>query len=132
MGQLKLLVIDDEPAITALIGRIAEPCGFAVFATSDPAEFSSQYELTAPDVICLDLAMPDVDGVEISRYLADRGCRCPIIIVSGFDPCIVSSALRLAEARGLTVAGAIVKPINVPAFRQMLSKLAAACSRRWP
>lgn len=127
MGLRKLLVIDDEPAITALIGRISEPCGFAAIATWDAAGFRSRYELETPDVICMDLAMPDVDGVEIFGYLADRGCRCPLIIVSGFDPCIVSSALRLAEARGLTVAGAIVKPINVPAFRELLSKLAAAC-----
>lgn len=127
MALLKLLVIDDEPAITALIGRIAEPCGFAAVATWDAAQFRKQYEREAPDVICMDLAMPDVDGVEIFSYLANRGCRCPLIIVSGFDPCIVSSALRLAEARGLNVAGAIVKPINVPEFRKLLLKLAADC-----
>lgn len=124
MSLLKLLVIDDEPAITALIGRISEPCGFEVFATSDAAEFRSRYEHDAPDVICMDLAMPEVDGVEIFGYLAERDCQCPLIIVSGFDPCIVSSALRLAEARGLTVAGAIAKPIKVAAFRDMLLALA--------
>lgn len=124
MRLLKLLVIDDEPAITALIRRIAEAYNFVVFATSDPAEFRHQFEVDAPDVICLDLAMPGVDGIELLGYLADRGCRCPLLIVSGFDPCIVSSALRLAEARGLTVAGAFAKPIKVAAFRGMLSALA--------
>ena len=125
MRSLKLLVIDDEPAITSLIKRISEPCGFAVFATSDSAEFRHQFEVDPPDAICLDLAMPDVDGIELLGYLADRHCPCPLIIVSGFDPGMVSSALRLAEARGLTVAGAISKPINLVAFRQMLLNLSA-------
>ena len=125
MHPLKLLVIDDAPAITALIKRISEPCGFTVFATSDPAEFERRFEADPPDVICLDLAMPEVDGIEMLRYLADRNCTCPLIIVSGFDPVIVSSALRLAEARGLTVAGAIAKPVNFPAFRQMLANVSA-------
>ena len=124
MARRKLLVIDDEAAITSLIERIAEPCGYDVVATSDAGEFQESFEAAPPDVICLDLAMPHVDGIEILRFLADRQCSCPLLIVSGFDGGTVSTALRLAEARGLNVAGAIPKPIKIEELRDLLSSLA--------
>ena len=125
MGPRKLLIIDDEPAITALIKRIAEPCGYAVVATSDWAEFRTRVETDPPDLICLDLAMPEVDGIQLLAFLADRHCTCPLLIVSGFDQRVISTAMRLAEARGLNVAGAIPKPISIPALRESLTALAA-------
>lgn len=121
----KLLVIDDEPAITALIKRVAEPCGYQVFATSDPAAFRQSFEADPPDAICLDLGMPQIDGIEILGFLADRQCTCPLLIVSGFDVRIISTAMRLAEARGLTVAAAIPKPINIGALREALAAIGA-------
>lgn len=125
MHDSKLLVIDDEPAITMLIGRIAEGCGYQVIATSDRAEFQNCVENDPPDAICLDLSMPQFDGIELLRYLADRKCTCPLLIVSGFELRVLSTAMHLAEAKGLTVAATIPKPIDIPAFREVLLGLAA-------
>jgi DNA-binding response OmpR family regulator len=126
MGVPRLLVIDDEPAIASLIKRIAEPCGFEVDATSDWAAFKHSLDKEPPDVICLDLGMPEFDGIELLGFLADRNCTCPLLIVSGFDPRIISTSMRLAEARGLKVAAAIPKPIDTGALREALGALAAA------
>ena len=120
----KLLVIDDEPAITMLIRRIAEGCGYHVVTTSDRAEFQQCLETDPPDVICLDLGMPQFDGIELLGFLADRKCTCPLLIVSGFDLRVISTSMRLAEARGLTVAATIPKPIDIAAFREVLAGLA--------
>lgn len=126
MDAPKLLIIDDEPAIATLIKRIAEPCGFQVNPTSDWATFKHSLDTDPPDVICLDLGMPEFDGIELLGFLADRNCTCPLLIVSGFDPRIISTSMRLAEARGLTVAAAIPKPIDTGALREALGTLAAA------
>lgn len=123
MDAKKLLVIDDEPAITALIKRIAESCGYAVVATSDAKEFKSMASGKEDDVICLDLAMPHFDGVEILGFLAEIKCRSKLLIISGFDPGIVSSALKLAEIKGLNAAGTIPKPIKVAELRSLLLTL---------
>jgi DNA-binding response OmpR family regulator len=123
MLQRKLLVIDDEPAITALITRVSEPCGFQVFATSDPAAFRHSYKADPPDAICLDLGMPQVDGIETLGFLAERQCKSPLLIISGFDLRVISTAMRLAEARGLTVAATIPKPINLTALREALAAI---------
>jgi DNA-binding response OmpR family regulator len=126
MDYPRLLIIDDEPAIATLIKRIAEPCGFRVNATSDWATFKHSLDSEPPDAICLDLGMPGFDGIELLGFLADRNCTCPLLIVSGFDPRIISTSMRLAEARGLTVAAAIPKPIDSGALRDALGALAAA------
>lgn len=58
MSGNSLFVIDDEPAICALIQRVGEGCGYAVAVASDPALFKQQFHAVSPSVICLDLAMP--------------------------------------------------------------------------
>lgn len=126
MAAPTLLVVDDEPAITTLIKRIAESCGYAVSATSRPEDLDALMPAGDPDVICLDLAMPGIDGIELLLTLASRGCRSMLLIISGFDRGMVSTALRLAEARGLNVAGTVSKPIRIAEFRALLTQLSEA------
>ncbi len=126
MAAPTLLVVDDEPAITTLIKRIAESCGYAVSATSRPEELDALMPAGDPDVICLDLAMPGIDGIELLLTLANRGCRSVLLIISGFDRGMLSTALRLAEARGLNVAGTVSKPIRIDEFRALLRQLSEA------
>jgi CheY-like chemotaxis protein len=123
MAPETLLVIDDEPAITALVKRVAEPCGYEVLATSDPEEFKQRVRADAPDLICLDLAMPTVDGIELMRFLAGEGCRSKILVMSGSEPQLLSAALRLGEALGLPIAGTIAKPLRLDALRTLLTDL---------
>lgn len=123
MGCGTLLVIDDEPAITALVRRTAEPCGYKVFATSDPAEFKQHFHNDAPDLICLDLAMPEVDGIELMRFLAGEQCRSKLLIMSGSEPQLLQSALRLGEALGLDVVANVAKPLRIESLRTLLTDL---------
>lgn len=120
------LLIDDEPAIGALIRRAAESCGYKVFVTSDAVTFEQLLDSVDPGLIALDLAMPGVDGVELLRRLADRDCEANILIISGFDRRVVEAAYRLGEALGLKMAGTIAKPIAIAELRTMLSDLRRA------
>lgn len=124
MTQLRAVVIDDEPAITALIERVARQCGYEVFGTSDVAAFKLEVSQSEPTVICIDLAMPGTDGVELLRFLAARGCRSRLLIISGFDPRLLQSAVRLGEALGLDIAATIPKPIAMGKLRQLFEEMA--------
>ena len=115
-----LFVIDDEPAICALIKRIGEACGYAVAVASDPALFKQQYRAVAPSVICLDLAMPGADGIELLRYLAAEGCRARVLVISGYNSTMVQMAVRLGEALGVEIAGVLAKPIRLAELRNLL------------
>jgi CheY-like chemotaxis protein len=118
-----LLVIDDEPAITALVKRIAESCGFSTAATSDPEVFKNHVQAAPPAVICLDVAMPHIDGIELLRFLAAENCPSKILIMSGSEPQLLQTALRLGEALGLPVAGTMAKPLRVETVRKILAGL---------
>ena len=115
-----LFVIDDEPAICALIQRIAEGCGYRVAVASDPALFKQQFHAVDPSVICLDLAMPGSDGIEMLRFLAAQGCKARVLVISGYNSAMVQLAVRLGEALGLEMAGILAKPIRIAELRRLL------------
>jgi len=126
MQQRKLLVVDDEPAILALIKRAGEACGYEVIATSQARDFKLLFLSTQADVIGLDLGMPEFDGIELLRFLAQEQCQSQLIIISGFDRRILETALRLGEALGLKIAGTLSKPIKMAVLRNLLGRLAEA------
>ena len=120
MSGNSLFVIDDEPAICALIQRIGEACGYAVATASDSELFKQQFRAVNPSVICLDLAMPGSDGIEMLRYLAAEGCQARILVISGYNNAMVQMAVRLGEALGLHIAGVLGKPIRIAELRNLL------------
>jgi CheY-like chemotaxis protein len=123
MPRNSLFVVDDEPAICTLIQRIGEGCGYPVAATSDPAVFQQQFRAVEPSVICLDLAMPGSDGIEVLRFLADQNCQARVLVISGYQSAMVQMAVRLGEALGLEIAAVLAKPIHIAELRRLLLQL---------
>jgi DNA-binding response OmpR family regulator len=119
----RLLIIDDEPDIVAILKYIAEDCGFEVVATTTSEAFKTSYSTFKPTVMVIDLAVPDIDGIELFRWLADEGCTTPILILSGFGEKVLESARRLGAARGLVMAGIISKPMHANDVRALLDNL---------
>jgi DNA-binding response OmpR family regulator len=83
MGK-RVLVIDDEPAIHRLVQIILEQEGFQVEGMEERAEARRSVKLGKPDVIILDLMMPEVDGFEILKMLKedDETRDIPVIILT--------------------------------------------------
>ena len=119
----RLLVMDDEPAVGTLIGRVARRAGFDVIVTNDPKDFKQRVRSWRPALISLDLAMPETDGVELLRYLADERVTSRILIVSGFDERVLNAANHLGAARGLNMAGVLRKPVEIDQLRELLRKV---------
>lgn len=126
---MRLLLIDDEPIIGVFIQRIAETSGFEVQATTEPNAFKEACAAFDPDVISLDLSVPDCDGIELLRYLAEIECRAQILIASGFDNKVLEAARDLGEARGLIMAGVVPKPIRPAELRAVLERVREASGR---
>lgn len=76
-----------------------------------------------PDAIALDLSLPGVDGVELLRFLATARCRAKILIISGFDARVLETSGRLGEARGLNIAGTLMKPVRAEHLRAAIQSL---------
>ena len=121
MRQLRLLVIDDEPALADFVAQVAADCGFEPILTSDDAAFREAVRTERPDIVALDLGMPGMDGVELLRFLAAENSRAPVLIISGFDRRVLESAFRLGEALGLTMIGPLEKPVRFQELEQVLT-----------
>ena len=79
---LRILVIDDEPAMIGAVAALVGSVGHRVSAAYDGHEAVRRYDAEAPDLVILDLAMPGLDGVAVCREIRKRG-PTPIIILSG-------------------------------------------------
>jgi DNA-binding response OmpR family regulator len=126
MPQPRLLLIDDEPALAEYLANAAKACGFEPIVTARDDEFRDAFVAHRPEMVALDLGMPGMDGVELTRFLADQDYRGPVLIVSGFDRRVLDSAFRLGEALGLNMAGPVEKPVRFDVLEELLAKLKAA------
>jgi DNA-binding response OmpR family regulator len=125
MPQPRLLLIDDEPALADYLANAARACGFDPIITERDEQFREAFIASRPEMVALDLGMPGMDGVELTRFLAAQNYRGPVLIVSGFDRRVLESAFRLGETLGLNMVGPIEKPVRLEVLEELLSKLKA-------
>jgi len=77
----RILVVDDERQITRVLRSSLESHGYAVSIAQDGAEALRSFEQSPPDLIITDLAMPNMDGVELTRAVR-QSSQTPIIVLS--------------------------------------------------
>jgi len=89
----RVLVIDDDEAMTEMLRLILEPNSFEVIVSNSGPEGIEAAQKTNPDVIILDLAMPDMDGWEVCQAVRSFS-EVPILILSAIsNPGMVAKAL---------------------------------------
>lgn len=123
MPQPRLLLIDDEPALADFLANAARECGYLPSVARNDDEFQQQFLHSIPAMVALDLGMPNMDGVELLRFLAGQNYKGPVLIISGFDRRVLESAFRLGEALGLTMAGPLEKPTRLEELEAVLIEL---------
>jgi DNA-binding response OmpR family regulator len=123
MSARHLLLIDDEPAFGRFIAHAAETGGFTAHVTMSAEPFMQKYRELKPEAVALDLGMPQVDGVELLRFLAEEKCSAPVIIISGFDRRVLDSSVRLGSALGLNMVGPLEKPVRLQELLDLLDQI---------
>jgi two-component system, OmpR family, KDP operon response regulator KdpE len=83
----RVLVVDDEPAILATMAPLLRSRGYDVSTAMSGRAALESVERLSPDLVILDLGLPDLDGVEVCRLIRD-GRSTPIIVLSarGAEP----------------------------------------------
>jgi DNA-binding response OmpR family regulator len=119
----RLLMVDDDPQIGTFVRTVAESLGYETRITEDAEVFKATYRSFSPRVVILDLSLPGTDGIELLAFLAAERHRAHILLMSGFDARVRDAAQRLGEARGLTMAGIVPKPVRVVELRSILESL---------
>ena len=95
MAQKKVLVIDDEPDVLTYITSILKNNGYLYVTAKDGIEGMAKAKVEKPDIITLDLLMPERTGIKLYRELKkDEGLKdIPVIMVTG----IASEAHQFAD-----------------------------------
>jgi DNA-binding response OmpR family regulator len=116
----RILVVDDEPAIRALVAKIIERAGFAVDLAANGAEAIEKLAQRSYAVLIVDLMMPQVDGYAVVEHLARRGGQRPaVIVITACD----SAAIRRLD--GSLVHSVVRKPFDI----EVLSGLITAAAK---
>jgi CheY-like chemotaxis protein len=120
-----VLIVDDNEQNLKLARDVLRAAGFHTLAAASGAEAIALAAEQQPDVVLLDLRLPDMDGLEVARELRDgaQTRRIPVVALSALR--FERDDAWLAEAG---FAGSLVKPINVAEFPdQVRSYLRGGC-----
>ncbi|MCA0438419.1 MAG: response regulator transcription factor [Austwickia sp.] len=106
--EARLLVVEDEPNIRELLATSLRFAGFEVFTAGDGATAVAIAEKEQPDLLVLDVMLPDMDGFTVTRRLRENGRHMPIVFVTARDS--VED-----KVKGLTVGGDdyVTKPFSL-------------------
>ncbi|MBW2187186.1 MAG: bacteriohemerythrin [Deltaproteobacteria bacterium] len=115
-------LVDDDPVYVELLLAMSEEAGLKATAYSSSLQFL-QAPISSRDIIVLDLNMPDKDGIEVMRDLAEKNINPTFILVSGFDERVLQSARQFAESRQLNVADTLNKPVDTEIFIDVIKRV---------
>ncbi len=116
----RVLVIDDDLAIRRVIATGLQARGYAVIEASTAADGLGFVAVEAPNLVILDLGLPDGDGVEVCRRLREFS-DTPVIVLS-----VETSDHRKIEALDAGADDFLVKPFSMP---ELLARMRAALRR---
>jgi EAL domain-containing protein (putative c-di-GMP-specific phosphodiesterase class I) len=123
-----VLIVDDEEEFAGIIAELLQDQGFRVEVACDKKSFLYLARQNW-DCILMDLMMPQIDGIEAVRHLADNDCKSPLIMISGFSQHLLQSSAGLAEVRGMLVVGTLNKPFD---FSELVEMVNSAVESRGP
>jgi two-component system response regulator MprA len=81
----QVLVVDDDPAICRMLERVLAGAGFAVDSVSGGGDALARVERSVPDLMVLDVAMPALDGLAVTRRIRAKGLALPVLLLTARD-----------------------------------------------
>ncbi|MBI4886939.1 MAG: sigma-54-dependent Fis family transcriptional regulator [Acidobacteria bacterium] len=121
----RLLVVDDDPGMLALVGRFAAGEGFDVITRSGGQALLSEWRALKPDVVLLDRNMPDVGGLDILRVIRDADPECQVMLMTA--DATVESAIEAVKLGALDY---LTKPLDFVRLGELLSTVRFGIARR--
>src|SRR3954454_10792680 len=121
MAGERLLLVDDEDKLRAMVAAVLRVRGFGVDAAASGRDALDVVEDQSPDLIVLDVMMPDLDGFEVCRRMRNDGVKTPVLFLTARDA-------TEDKVRGLTLGGDdyLVKPFSLD---ELVARISAVLRR---
>lgn len=122
--EARLVVVDDEPNIRELLATSLRFAGFEVFAAEDGLSALKLIRDTEPDLVVLDVMLPDMDGFTVTRRMREKGQHMPVLFLTARDD-------TQDKIAGLTVGGDdyVTKPFSL---EEVVARIRAVLRRTHP
>lgn len=118
----RILVLDDDPTVLEEMSDSLRNSQFVVEAADDAATFFERLSAFDPELVLLDLMMPEQDGVDVLRQLKDANYGGRVVLISGSSAHVLATARRVASGYGLRVEGALAKPFEAKALIALITR----------
>jgi two-component system, OmpR family, response regulator len=121
MAGERLLLVDDEDNLRSMLEAALRYEGFEVHAAASGRDALDAVDTCAPDLVVLDVMLPDLDGFEVCRRLRNDGVRTPVLFLTARDA-------TDDKVRGLTLGGDdyLVKPFSLD---ELVARISAVLRR---
>jgi CheY-like chemotaxis protein len=114
----KILLADDDESVRKMVGRVLETAGYAVLPASTGREAVTKYRSGQPDLLLLDLKMPDHDGWEAFEQISAANPLVPVVVITAWP-----NQYDAAVQRGIDAL--MEKPLDLPVLLQTIEDLLA-------
>jgi CheY-like chemotaxis protein len=118
----RVLVVDDQPDICALLVDVLAAEGYAVTTASNGAEALERLEESLPDLMLLDIRMPVMDGWEVLHQRQQQPAWRALPVVA----CSASYERDLQQAKALGATDYLAKPFDLNVLLDVVSRIAAS------
>ena len=113
----RVLLVDDEPEICWILSRALGELGYEVVTAESAVTAVAAFEREAPEVVLLDLRLPDGDGLEVLRRIRELDEHAPVVMLTGHGT--IESAVR---AMKLGAFDYLIKPVHLEEVRVVMDK----------
>lgn len=115
-----ILIVEDHPTNLKLVADVLEMAGFSILASRDAEEAQTILKDTLPDLILMDIALPGMDGLALTRLLKSQERTKDLLIVALTSFAMKGDDLKAREAG---CDGYITKPVDTRRLPQMVEDL---------
>ena len=114
----KILLADDDESVRRMVARVLETAGYAVVLAGSATEAVSRFRSSQPDLVLLDLKMPDKDGWSVFDRISSVAPMAPVVIITAWP-----NQYEQAVRRGIDAL--MEKPLDLQLLLDILKKLLA-------
>jgi FixJ family two-component response regulator len=112
-----VFIVDDDVRVLNALSRLLRVKGYDVRLYSSAQEFLTHHDATVPGCVLLDVAMPDLNGLELQQALADEGSHRPVIFITGKGD--IPTTVRAMKAGAMDF---LTKPVSDQELLEAISR----------